>query len=165
MKGVVKTEEYFYGATLDKNNATVTWDSKTEQEDQLNADRLHLRQILLSHTAKEGEYNVVEVETLSANETVKIPIAVLKVGEQRVVQPELEFPYGPVTFTLIEGNGPVYIHGQQVPNGYEDQLQLGGEEFDSDEETLEEEDYEEEAEDLPPSKKPKLSSNKPNKKK
>lgn len=100
----------------------------------MNADRLHLRQILLGHTAKENEYNVVEVskmntcfflllktnnqillfeqvETLSANETVKIPVAVLKVGETRVVQPELEFPYGPVTFTLIEGNGPVYIAG------------------------------------------------------
>lgn len=54
-----------------------------------------------------------QVETLSSNETVKIPVAVLKVGESRVVQPELEFPYGPVTFTLVEGNGPVYIHGQQ----------------------------------------------------
>lgn len=108
----------------------MTWDSKTEEEN-LNNDRLHLRQILLGHSAKEGEYNVVEVsthaikrashffnenislacaligvlfeqvETLSANETIKIPIAVLKVGEQRVVQPELEFPYGPVTFTLV----------------------------------------------------------------
>lgn len=77
-----------------------------------------------------------QVEALSANEVVKIPIAVLKVGETRVVQPELEFPYGPVTFTLIEGNGPVYIHGQQVPNGYEDQVVDGGEEFDSDEETV-----------------------------
>lgn len=77
-----------------------------------------------------------QVETLSANETVKIPIAVLKVGESRVVQPELEFPYGPVTFTLIEGNGPIYIHGQQVPNGYEDQVIEGGEEFDSDEELV-----------------------------
>lgn len=73
---------------------------------------------------------------MSANEIVKIPIAVLKVGESRVVQPELEFPYGPVTFTLIEGNGPVYIHGQQVPNGYEDQVADGGEEYDSDEETV-----------------------------
>lgn len=77
-----------------------------------------------------------QVEALSANEVVKIPIAVLKVGESRVVQPELEFPFGPVTFTLIEGNGPVYIHGQQVPNGYEDQVVDGGEEYDSDEETV-----------------------------
>lgn len=77
-----------------------------------------------------------QVEALSANEVVKIPIAVLKVGESRVVQPELEFPYGPVTFTLIEGNGPIYIHGQQVPNGYEDQVVDGGEEYDSDEELV-----------------------------
>lgn len=76
------------------------------------------------------------METLSVNETVKIPVAVLKVGESRVVQPELEFPYGPVTFTLVEGNGPVYIHGQQVPNGYEDQHIEGGEEFDSEEEVV-----------------------------
>lgn len=76
------------------------------------------------------------MEALSANEAVKIPIAVLKVGESRVVQPELEFPYGPVTFTLVEGNGPIYIHGQQVPNCYEDQVADGGEEFDSDEEAV-----------------------------
>ncbi|XP_055303302.1 nucleoplasmin-like protein [Sitodiplosis mosellana] len=165
MKGVVKSEEYFYGATLDKKGASITWDSKAESEESLNADRLHLRQILLGHTAKENEYNVVEVETLSANETVKIPIAVLKVGESRVVQPELEFPYGPVTFTLVEGSGPVYIHGQQVPNGYEDQVIEGGEDYDSDEEGLEENDFEEDAEELPPSKKPKLATNKSNKKK
>lgn len=77
------------------------------------------------------------MEALSANEVVKIPIAVLKVGETRVVQPELEFPYGPVTFTLIEGNGPVYIHGQQVPNGFEDQEGAdGAEEYDSDDEIV-----------------------------
>lgn len=70
-------------------------------------------------------------------DTIKIPIAVLKVGESRVAQPELEFPCGPVTFTLIEGNGPVYIHAQQVPGAYEDvRLGEGGEEFDSDEEIV-----------------------------
>lgn len=71
------------------------------------------------------------------NETIKIPIAVLKVGESRVVQPELEFPAGPVVFTLIEGNGPVYIHGQQVPNAYEDTVvDDGGDEFDEEEEAV-----------------------------
>lgn len=49
------------GATLDKKGASVTWDSKSESEESMNADRLHLRQILLGHTAKENEYNVVEV--------------------------------------------------------------------------------------------------------
>lgn len=46
---------------------------------------------------------------------MKIPIAVLKVGELRVIQSDLEFPDGPVKFTLIEGSGPVYIHGQILP--------------------------------------------------
>lgn len=49
------------GATLDKNGASATWDTKAKGEETVNADRLHLRQILLGHTAKENEYNVVEV--------------------------------------------------------------------------------------------------------
>ena len=51
----------------------------------------------------------------SVNGSVKIPIAVLKIGEQRVVQSNLEFPEGPVTFKLIEGSGPVIITGLQAP--------------------------------------------------
>lgn len=46
----------------------------------------------------------------------------LKVGESRTVQSNLEFPEGPVKFTLVEGSGPVYIHGQQVPSVYDDEL-------------------------------------------
>lgn len=46
---------------------------------------------------------------------MKIPIAVLKIGEQRVVQSNLEFPEGPVTFKLISGSGPVIITGLQAP--------------------------------------------------
>lgn len=51
----------FEGATLDKNGASTTWDTKVKGDDSSNADRLHLRQILLGHTAKENEYNVIEV--------------------------------------------------------------------------------------------------------
>lgn len=39
------------------------------------------------------------------NGSIKTPIAVLKIGEQRVVQSNLEFPEGPVTFKLIAGSG------------------------------------------------------------
>lgn len=49
------------------------------------------------------------------NGLVKIPIAVLKIGEQRVVQSNLEFPEGPITFKLISGSGPVIITGLQAP--------------------------------------------------
>lgn len=46
------------------------------------------------------------------------------------------FFFSHLHFVVIEGNGPVYIHGQQVPNGYEDQVMEGGEEFDSEEEAV-----------------------------
>lgn len=49
------------GVSLDKKGASVTWDSKHVDENAYYADRLHIRQILLGHTAKAGEYNVVEV--------------------------------------------------------------------------------------------------------
>lgn len=56
-----------------------------------------------------------QVETMSANTGVTIPIAVLKVGETRSLMTNLEFPEAPVCFKLVEGNGPVYIHGNSVP--------------------------------------------------
>lgn len=56
-----------------------------------------------------------QVETPSVSGSIKIPIAVLKIGEQRVVQSNLEFPEGPVTFKLISGSGPVIISGLLAP--------------------------------------------------
>lgn len=50
---------------------------------------------------------------------VKVPVAVLKAGEIRSIQTVLEFPDMPVVFKLVEGSGPVYIHGLQVPGNYE----------------------------------------------
>lgn len=75
---------------------------------------------------------------MSLLEPIKIPIAVLKVGETRLVQPNLEFPDGPVTFTLIEGSGPVYIHGQHLPGNLGDDglVEEGSDEFASDEECV-----------------------------
>lgn len=101
---------------MTKAGASVKW-SPTEDTSQpyVNSNKLIIRQILLGHEAKKNEYNVVEVETLTqSGESIKIPIAVLKVGETRIVVPDLEFPDDPVTFKLIEGSGPVYIHGQHL---------------------------------------------------
>lgn len=74
------------------------------------------------------------METASAEDSkrnqVKIPVACLKAGETRSIQTVLEFPDSPVTFHLVEGSGPVYIHGQQVPGNYEidDNTELSEEE-------------------------------------
>lgn len=56
----------------------------------------------------------MQVETNAHDEKIKIPIAVLKVGESRCAQSFVEFPDAPVTFKLIQGSGPVYIHGQHL---------------------------------------------------
>lgn len=73
-----------------------------------------MKQCVLGTDANKDEYHVIQAETLTLKETIKTPIAILKVGEQRQVRLDLEFPDAPVTFTLIEGSGPVYLHGQDL---------------------------------------------------
>lgn len=74
---------------------------------------------------------------MSLQDTIKIPIAVLKIGELRSIQTNLEFA-DVVTFRLIEGNGPVYILGQHSPVTFEveDVEELAEEETLSDEEVV-----------------------------
>lgn len=61
----------------------------------------------------------------------------MKVGECRAVQLNLEFPESPVTFKLIEGNGPVYIHCQHVPRAYGEEIEeIAEEELLSEEEAV-----------------------------
>lgn len=48
--------------TLNEAGASATWDPLGNAEEHTGANyKLHIRQILLDHTAKEGEYNVVQV--------------------------------------------------------------------------------------------------------
>lgn len=71
----------------------------------------------------------------SQKDTVQIPIAVLKAGETRAVNPDVEFYETKVTFKLIKGSGPVYIHGLTI----KDDVEVVD---------MEEEDDEDEAEDV-----------------
>lgn len=103
----------FTGVTLAGENAKHTWDSpKDEDGEPTQSQRLVIKNLLLGHEAKANEYTVVEAEAPGMDgKVVKIPIAVLKAGETRSMNPHLEFPDGPVTFKLINGTGPVYLHG------------------------------------------------------
>lgn len=74
---------------------------------------------------------------MSQRDSIKIPIAVLKVGESRSVRTDLEFPDAPVTFKLVEGNGPVHIHGQHLPGTLVEEIEDFGDEME--EELLDEE--------------------------
>lgn len=94
-----------------------------------------------------------QAETTSNREKVKIPIAILKVGESRQSRLDLEFTDSPVTFTLVSGKGPVYIHGAHITIQVYDVEEMQDEIEDEDEE---EEDDEDEG---IPKKKAKLSNN------
>lgn len=117
--------------------------------------RLQLRQVLLAHTAKAGEFNVLEVDAPSTAGRMRIPIAILKAGkagEQTVMQTNLEFPKGPVTFRLVEGTGPVHLMGQHLPpdpnpDGYDEEEELADELIERDDAEQAEGDDEDEDED------------------
>lgn len=70
---------------------------------------------------------------MSIRDTIKIPIAVLKSGETRQCRLELDFPDSPVTFKLIEGNGPVYIVGQHLVEEFGDMEEIEEEFMDEEE--------------------------------
>lgn len=64
----------------------------------------------------------MQAETkVSDKGVLKIPIAVLKVGETRVLRPNVEFPSASVTFKLIQGTGPVYVYGLVVSDMMENE--------------------------------------------
>lgn len=110
--------------TLKGANATEKWESPKDDDMPTRAQRLVIKNLLLGHEAKSDEYNVVEAQTVGAKgEVIQIPIAVLKVGEARSMNPHLEFPDGPVTFKLISGHGPVHIHGLLGMGGGEEDME------------------------------------------
>lgn len=91
----------------------------------------------------------------TVKDSLKIPIAVLKAGETRAVNPDVEFYDTSVTFKLIKGNGPVYIHGQNLKD--ESEVVDMEEETDDDEEAEVEDDVEDDGQH--PKKKAKLENN------
>ena len=92
----------------------------------------------------------MQVQTVK--DSIKIPLAVLKAGETRALNPDVEFYDTAVTFTLIKGSGPVYIHGQNIKDEVVD--------VDIDEDETEDDDEaEEDTEDKPPKKKLKQDNN------
>uniref|UniRef100_A0A2M4A167 Putative nucleoplasmin n=1 Tax=Anopheles triannulatus TaxID=58253 RepID=A0A2M4A167_9DIPT len=151
-------DEYFYGATLKDGAKSVTWDPENKSDGFPRTHKLVIKQCILGHEAAGDEYNVVQVETMTIRDTLRIPIAVLKVGETRQCRMDLEFSDAPVTFTLIEGKGPVHIHGQHLLGSlveeFEDMEEMEEEVLDE-----EEADEDEDEDGASAKKKPKLTNN------
>uniref|UniRef100_A0A1A9WB23 Nucleoplasmin core domain-containing protein n=1 Tax=Glossina brevipalpis TaxID=37001 RepID=A0A1A9WB23_9MUSC len=104
----------FYGVELSERDPLAQFEVDETDKD-VTVQQLFIKQISLGAEAKHGEFNVVQAEVkVNEKETLKIPIAVLKAGETRVLRPNLEFPSDSVTFKLIQGSGPVYICGKNV---------------------------------------------------
>ncbi|XP_016980256.1 nucleoplasmin-like protein [Drosophila rhopaloa] len=113
--------ESFYGVTLSEKEPIAQFDVPDIPEEYIvHSHKLIIKQISLGPDAKSGEFNVVQAETNinddGEKKTVKIPIAVLKVGETRSLRPNVEFPNGSVTFKLVQGTGPVYVCGKAEMN-------------------------------------------------
>uniref|UniRef100_A0A1B6DQV2 Nucleoplasmin core domain-containing protein n=1 Tax=Clastoptera arizonana TaxID=38151 RepID=A0A1B6DQV2_9HEMI len=130
------TEDYFWGLTLNKDNKKETWDPDAHtNNDDSHAVRgehtLVVKQVLLGQAAinSPGEVNVIQVEAMGFKSDIQVPIAVLKSGQQNSAFMDLLFPDPPVTFKLVEGNGPVYILGNHSVG-----RELVGEDDDEDEE-------------------------------
>lgn len=99
----------------------------------------------------------LQVETTTKDDSIKIPIAVLKVGENRLSSSFLEFPDAPVTFKLIQGSGPVHIHGHHLLGELDGIEEIDEEEAIDEEDDSDNEIHAEEA-DEPKSKKQKLAN-------
>ncbi|ENN75858.1 hypothetical protein YQE_07587, partial [Dendroctonus ponderosae] len=175
-------DEYFFALTLKGKNTNEVWDPEAKgagAEDYQGGHKLIIKQALLGPGATEGnwlfcflvmftyeslslagEVNVIQVEAMTWKDSVKIPIATLKAGgANNQVLLDLSFPDPPVTFTLIQGSGPVHIVGHHL---------IGGpiEEFDEmdemEEEMIEDDEGEEGAEEEEDDEEPKSKKAKTN---
>ncbi|CAG9834920.1 unnamed protein product [Diabrotica balteata] len=153
---------HFAALTLKGKNSEI-WDPEAKgAEDYQGGHKLIIKQALLGPEAQEGEVNVVQVEAMTWKDSVKIPIATLKAGgPNNQVLLDLSFPDPPVTFSLIQGNGPVHIVGHHLigsPMEEFDEMDELEEEMLDDEEG-EEGAEEDEDEDEPKAKKAKSATN------
>ena len=157
------SEEYFWGLTLkggDEKTSVSQWDPDGDVEEATKPgfrsnQSLIVKQAVLGAEAKEGEINVVQVEALGCRQSIKVPVCVLKAGSIQQVLLDLTFPDAPVTFSLVQGNGPVHLIGNHAIGGPVD------EEIDDemDEEELGEEEEGEDGETAVEPRKRKLTPN------
>ncbi|CAH4037010.1 nucleoplasmin-like protein isoform X2 [Pieris rapae] len=158
------SDEYFYGVTLSSSHQSETWDPEAKA-DYPRSNKLLIRTALLGPDAKPDELNVVQVETMCLQDSIKIPVAILKVGETRQARLDIEFPDAPVTFTLTQGSGPVHLIGQHLLGAlveeFEDMEEMEEEMLDEeegDDSQFKDED-DEDGQEGPKSKKSKMANN------
>ncbi|XP_033122376.1 nucleoplasmin-like protein ANO39 isoform X2 [Anneissia japonica] len=143
-------KEYFWAGQLSKKKPSITWDPKIGDEDDDDSFEesavqhfLFLKQAVLGTEAKDGERNVVQVASEDIDgETIKQPLFSLKIGLNECTTLDVGFQ-PPVTFSLVSGNGPIYMSGQHALELQDDKLDDFDDEDDEDEVVEEEGDIQE----------------------
>lgn len=131
----------FVGFTLKGENAEHQWTGHKQSDEDAGhmSSKLIVKRLVLGAEASSEELNVIEAETMSFADMVKLPIAVLKVGEDRQVNMgDLEFHDAPVTFRLTKGKGPVHVLATHLQQEGEESM-VAMEEFTESEEELDDE--------------------------
>lgn len=67
---------------------------------------------------------MLQVEAMGLKGPIKTPIALLEMGKTAQIILDLSLPDPPVTFTLIQGNGPVHIVGHTLLGKYNISLDI-----------------------------------------
>ncbi|KAK6191950.1 hypothetical protein SNE40_003520 [Patella caerulea] len=109
--------EYFWGCELSKERQSVTWSIQEEDEDtDFMQHTLFIKHAVLGAQAVKDEVNIVQVQTKNYdNEEIKQPFISLTRGESSMCYLDVSFTDKfPVTFTLVDGSGPIYISAVQL---------------------------------------------------
>ena len=107
-------KEFFWGCELTKSNPSVTWTFEEEDDDlDFLKHTLLLKTATLGKDANPDERHIVQLETVNfAGENVVQPILSMTAG---MCQLNIGFGHEiPVTFTLIDGSGPLYLSAQHT---------------------------------------------------
>ncbi|KAI4461994.1 nucleoplasmin [Holotrichia oblita] len=141
-------DEHFFALTLQGAKASEVWDPEAKgADDSQGGHKLIIKQALLGPEAVDAELNVVQVQTMAWNESVKVPVATLKAGQNS------------------QGTGPVHIIGHHLIGGpfeefeHVDDFDEVDEEEMLDDEEGEEGEEEDEEDEAPKSKKAKTTNN------
>ena len=144
-------QEYLWSCTLTGSNKEYKWSpenddgKKDEEEVPLKAShRLLVKSAILMPNAKVDEVSVVQIESDGYNkQKVVVPICAMKGGQDLQKYVDLLVPC-PAKFSLLQGEGPIYLVGSHCVDfdGYKD---VDEDEEDEDEATADEDAAEDEA--------------------
>eukprot|EP00088_Acartia_fossae_P001612 TRINITY_DN10638_c0_g1_i1.p1 TRINITY_DN10638_c0_g1~~TRINITY_DN10638_c0_g1_i1.p1 ORF type:complete len:169 (-),score=72.98 TRINITY_DN10638_c0_g1_i1:56-562(-) len=113
-------EEYLWSCTLTGTNKEYIWapgdDDKDDDDDDHDPSvkpghRLLIKSGILMPGAKDGEVNIVQLESTGYNKVkVEVPICAIKAGGDPMQYIDLLLPHKAV-FKLIQGQGPISLNG------------------------------------------------------